>query len=121
MKNNILHIVVAFLLIGLLVLLTDPFMYWMPPMAAMSILVGIAVLLCVWAAFVMYEKAEDEREALHRMQTDRIAYLAGVAVLASGLLWQGFFVHHIDVWVACALGVMVLAKLFVGLYLSTYR
>lgn len=121
MKNNFLHTTVAFVLVGLLVLLTDPLMYWMPPMAAMSALVAVAVLLCAWAGFVMYEKADDEREVLHRMQAGRAAYLAGIAILALGLLWQGFVEHHIDVWIAAALGCMVLAKLSVGLFLSIYR
>lgn len=115
MKNNLLHICVAVLLVALLFVLTDPFMYWMPPMAAMVALVSVAVLLLVWAGFVMYESADDEREAMLRMNAGRVAYLAGIAVLTAGLLVQGF-THDIDPWIAGALAVMVVSKLGARLF-----
>ncbi len=120
MKNNLLHIITALTLCGLLLLLTDPFMFWMPPAAAMAALLLVAVLLCVWAGFVMYERVEDERDVLNRMHAGRTAYLAGVVVLTVGLLWQGFN-QHIDPWIALALGTMVLAKLAAGLYANHYK
>ncbi|MBY0539375.1 hypothetical protein K2P56_02995 [Patescibacteria group bacterium] len=119
MKNNILHISVAVLVVALLFVLTDPFMYWMPPMAATIALVSAAALLLVWAGFVMYESAEDEREALHRMNAGRVAYLAGIAVLTAGLLVQGFG-HEIDPWIAGALGAMVVTKLGARLFYDSH-
>lgn len=120
MKNNALHIGVAVVLLVLLVLVSDPLMFWMPPMAAMVALVCAAVLLCVWVGFVMYEQAGDEREAAHRMHAGRAAYLSGVGVLTVALLIQGFS-HTIDPWVAAALGAMVLAKLLARFYLGRYQ
>ncbi len=121
MKNNTLHISIAAVLVALLILLTDPFMLWMPPMAAMTVLVGTAVLLCVWAGFIMREGAADEREALHRTQAGRAAYLAAIGVLTIGLVWQGFVLHHIDPWIALALGSVILVKLGSALYLQRYH
>jgi hypothetical protein len=111
MKNNIPHIAVALVLVALLAALTDPFMLWMPPAAAMGSLVLAAALAGAWAGFVMLEKKGDEREMLHRMHADRFAYLLGAGILTVAILWQGFTVHHIDAWVAASLAAMVLGKL----------
>ncbi len=120
MKNNILPAATAFLLVGLLVILTDPFMLWMPPMAAMLALLCATALVCAWAGFVLYEKPGDEREREHRMHADRFAYLFGIAILTTALVVQGLS-HHIDLWVALALGSMVVAKLAARIYASLYR
>ncbi len=109
MKSNLPHIAVALLVAVLLLLLTDPFMYWMPPMAGMAALVLACVLLLGWAGFVMYESASDEREAMLRMNAGRVAYLAGIAVLTIALLVEGLS-HAIDPWIAGALAAMVIAK-----------
>jgi hypothetical protein len=111
MKNNF-SLTVAVLLAVSLLLLTDPFMLWMPPMAAMGALLVAAVLLAVWVGFVIRETAADEREALHRMNAGRAGYLAGLAVLTCALVVQGLS-HHIDPWIAGALIAMVFAKLIV--------
>lgn len=111
---NITAVQTALVLIflALLVLLSDPFMLFMPPAATMTALALSVVILCAWAGFVAYEKANDEREILHRMHAGRTAYLAGLAMLTLALLVQGLS-HDIDPWIAAALGVMVVAK-FIG-------
>lgn len=120
MKNNVLRIVVALAFVGLLILLTDPFMLWMPEAGLMAVLIAAAALMCVWAGFVMYEKAGDEREEAHRMEAGRAAYLSGIAVLTIALVAQGL-AHDIDPWISAALAVMVLVKLGVRLYSDRYR
>ncbi len=120
MANKFFHIGTAVVLIALLMLLSDPFMLWMPAEAQMAVILGAAVLACVWAGFVMYERADDEREMLHKMHAGRIAYLSGIAVLTLALIFQGF-AHAIDPWVSTALGVMVVSKLFARLYSEYYR
>jgi hypothetical protein len=115
MKNNLIDILLATLLVILLVLLTDPFMLFMPSMMAMTVLFIVVVFLGVWIGFVVKEKASDEREALHRMHSGRIAYLSGLTLLTIALIVQGF-AHHVDPWVAGALGVMVVSKLIARLY-----
>lgn len=121
MKNNLAHILIAFLFLGLLVLLTDPFMLFMPPMAAMAVLLCASVLLCVWSGFVLVEQFSDERELMHRMYAGRIAYLAGLITLTLALLFEGFLDHHIDSWVALALAAMVVSKLAARLYYDRFK
>src|SRR4051812_17540182 len=119
MKNNFLTIGVGAAFIILLGLLTDPFMLWMTPPAQMTVLLCAATLAGIWAGFVLYERAHDEREAVHAMYAGRAAYLAGVAVLTLALVVQGLS-HHIDQWIPLALGVMVLCKLGAHLYSQKY-
>ena len=120
MENKSVQISVALALVVFLGLLTDPFMLWMPPMAGMALLLCATALLCVWGGFVMHEKAHDEREIIHRMYAGRSAYLSGIAVLTCALIVQGL-VHHIDPWVALALGVMVVSKLVSRFYSDKYQ
>ena len=120
MNNNLLTLITAGVLLPLLVLLSDPFMLWMPAGAQMAALLLATVLVCLWAGFVLHERPADEREALHAMQAGRIAYLSGIAVLTLALLVQGF-AHTLDPWVLSALGVMVVAKLVARLYIDRYR
>jgi hypothetical protein len=120
MKNNSRYIALAAVLAVFLALLTDPFMLWMPPMLAMTVLLAVVVILCVWFGFVLKEQASDEREAMHRMNAGRIAYLSGIGVLTIALLVQGL-AHHIDPWITLALGVMVLSKLAARLYFDAFR
>lgn len=120
MKNKLFHIGTAVVLVALLVLLCDPFMVWMPAGSQMMVLLGAAVLTCIWAGFVMYEQADDEREIIHKMYAGRIAYLSGIAVLIVALIYQGIN-HEIDPWISIALSTMVLVKLITRLYSELYQ
>jgi hypothetical protein len=120
MKNNLLLIVLSLILVTLLVVLTNPFSLWMTPLLGMMLMVVLVVALFVWAGFIIKEKSGDEREAIHRMNAGRIAYLAGIGVLTVALLVQGL-THTIDPWISLTLGVMILSKLFSRLYSDTYK
>jgi len=110
MKNNALQIGVALVLVVLLVLLLDPFMLLMPPPVAMLCIVLASALVVLFAGFVLKEQVRDEREAMHRLQSGRAGYLAGLAVLTLALIVQGF-AHHVDPWIAGALAVMIVGKI----------
>jgi hypothetical protein len=118
--NNIFQIGLAVVFALLLVLLADPFMYWMPEAGTMIVLLLAAILACVWMGFVAYERTEDERDALHRMHAGRIAYLSGVAVLTLALLVQGLG-HAVDPWISLALGLMISVKIAARYYMGRYR
>jgi len=120
MKNKFSYITTAVVLVALLVLLSDPFMLWMPMGAQLAVLLAAAALACVWAGLVLYERASDEREALHAMHAGRVAYLAGIVVLTLALVSQGL-AHASDPWIPLALGVMVVAKLSARLYSDIHR
>ncbi|TSC86558.1 MAG: hypothetical protein G01um10148_544 [Parcubacteria group bacterium Gr01-1014_8] len=110
MNSLFIQVGVAVVFIGLLVGLTDPFMYWMPDMAALVVLVVAAALSATWVGFVALEQRGDEREAGHRQFAGRAAYLSGIAILTIALVVQGL-AHVIDSWISMALGAMVVVKL----------
>lgn len=112
MKNNIYPILLAGVFVVTLVGLQDPFMYIMPSTAQMLLLLGAVIVAGIWGAFVMQERAHDEREAMLRMRAGRIAYLSGIAVLTVALAIQGLQ-HAIDPWITAALGVMVVVKIVI--------
>ncbi|MBI4134923.1 MAG: hypothetical protein HY471_02360 [Candidatus Sungbacteria bacterium] len=120
MKNSTLQIFVAVGLVALLFLLSDPFMLWMPPIIAMAALLLLAVLVSIWAGFIMHERGGDERDVVHRMQAGRAAYLSGVLILTTALIVQGFS-HAIDPWISTALGAMVVMKLATRIYAGKHR
>ncbi len=116
MKNNIFtQTTVALLLIVLLLFILNPFHFWMPPMLATMILVAVLVLFAFYASFVLSERAFDEREAVHRLQAGRSAYLLGSVVLMAGIIIQAFQ-HHLDGWLIGALVVMLVSKIVTRAY-----
>jgi uncharacterized membrane protein len=115
MNKKYLHIFVAVVLSFFLLALADLIPFWMPMMGEMLALLLVVILLLVWAGFVMQETAHDEREVLLKMKSGRVAYLSGLGVLMLALVVQGMQ-HAIDPWIAIALAVMVVTKLFTRLY-----
>lgn len=111
MKNNFLQEeVVSLVLIILLVLLLNPFNFWMPTNVLIIMLVGFMVVFALFASFVWRESAKDEREILHRMFAGRVAYLVGTATLVLAITIQCFW-HQPDPWLVVTLGLMILAKI----------
>ncbi len=116
----LLERLVAIVLIIMLILLANPFMFWMPSMMLLAALTVIAVLFCVWAGFVLTERASDEREEAHRSLASRAGFFAGAALLTIALLIQGL-AHHIDPWIPAALALMVAAKVLTRIYASRFK
>jgi small-conductance mechanosensitive channel len=112
--------IIAIILIILLVLIGNPFMFWMPSMMLITVLTVIAALVFIWAGFILSEKAHDEREEWHRTNAGRAAYLGAAATLTIALVYQGL-THTIDLWIPATLAVMVLLKLFARIYADLYR
>ncbi|MFM2424047.1 MAG: hypothetical protein RLZZ70_436 [Candidatus Parcubacteria bacterium] len=119
MKNNkiIIHSAVAVLISFFALALADLIPFWMPMMGEMVALVVVTVLLLVWMGFVMFEHTHDEREAVLKYQSGRLAYLAGLSMLLVALLVQGFS-HTIDPWIPLTLATMVIVKQLSRLYLE---
>lgn len=115
MKNPYLQSIVTLLALASLLLLADPFMNLMPTPAQMAVLLLVAILLSLSVAFVLTEKAEDEREELHRLEAGRIGYSCGLVVLIIALIVQGL-AHDIDIWIIGATAAMLMAKVVVRLY-----
>ena len=117
MNKNYLHVGVAVTLTFFLLALADFLPFWMPMMGELVACVLVTLLLIVWTGFVMKEDAQDERELYLQMRAGRVAYLSGLGFLTIALIVQVFF-QTVDPWIAMALAVMVLAKLFTRLYLE---
>jgi hypothetical protein len=111
--------IVAVVLIILLILIGNPFMFWMPSMVLVTALVVLTALLFVWMGFVLTEKAHDEREHSHRSHAGRAAYMGAAGMLTAALLYQGL-THTIDPWIPATLGVMIVAKLFTRFFAERY-
>lgn len=112
---NTLQTLLAGVLVVLLIAVTDPFMYWMPPAAGMLALVIAAGCIALFAGLVVRERGGDERDLANRSFAGRAAYLAGILVLTVALVVKGMN-HTLDLWVPLALGVMIVAKVFAHRY-----
>ncbi|MBA3789325.1 hypothetical protein H0X32_02940 [Patescibacteria group bacterium] len=111
---------VAIVLIILLILIGNPFTFWMPSMLIATVLVVITALTFVWAGFIITEKAHDEREELHRTNAGRAAYLGAAGMLTIALVYQGL-THTIDIWIPATLALMIIAKLASRFFADTYE
>jgi len=110
MKNNLKETIVTVCLIGLSVLILNPFHFWMPDMMVMCILAVTLGLFALFASFVLRENKLDEREEGHRALAGRNAFLAGAGLLTLGIVFQGYS-HTVDPWLVLALVVMIVVKI----------
>lgn len=108
-KNDLKQIGTAGALVLLLILILNPFHFWMPTMAHMALLGVAVVVFGLFAAFMLGEDGGDEREGTHRMLAGRTAFLTGSALLILGIIYQSYL-HTLDVWLVVALVGMLLAK-----------
>lgn len=109
-----IEIIFSGIILILLVLLLNPFEFWMPDSMHMAILVGLVIAFSLFAMFVYREKANDEREVLLRFIAGRFAYLVGTTMLVIGIVVEALN-HVINMWLILTLGVMILAKI-VGVF-----
>ena len=123
MKNNLINfkreLIISVILIILLVLILNPYHFWMPNMVYMAILAITVAVFGVFASFVFHEQIKDEREGAHRMLAGRIAFLAGSTTLIIGIIFQ-VLENNIDSWLIATLVIMILAKVATLLYSETY-
>jgi len=115
MKQNIKELISSIVLILLLVLVVNPFHV----MASGLFFVSLAALIVafgVFAAFIMKEKATDERERAHRMGAGRAAFFTGSFIILLGIIAQVFSTGRIDPWLVATLVGMIIAKIFVRVY-----
>lgn len=111
MKNNSFkEIVVASTLIVLVVLLLNPFHFYMPGMMVMTILALALVAFGFIASFILREQVGDERDSVHKTRAGRLAFLAGSGVTIIAILVQSQ-THSVDPWIVLTLSVMVITKI----------
>jgi len=113
--KNITNITLPIILIGALILLANPYMFWMPSTMHMIVLAAFIIAFALFAVFIWREKAADERERLHRFIIGRYAFLAITTILVIGIIIQTLN-HKLDIWLVSALVVGILAKVVGGIY-----
>lgn len=105
------------LLLALAVL--NPFGIWMPTAIAMMLLAGLFLVFCLFAIFVIREKAIDERDEQHRAFAGRAAFLVAAAFLVIGIVAEDLM-HALDPWLVIALSGMIVGKLAARMYSDRY-
>jgi len=114
-KQVIIHILLGTIPVVLFFLMLDPFMYWMP-VSVVPILLALAIVaITLFVGLVWREVPQDERESYHVQLAARVAYTAGLSVLAIGCAYQAL-TNMIDPWLYAALVVMVVSKLIGRVY-----
>lgn len=111
----IIETISAFIILGITILFLNPGHLLMPENVVSMLIVGLIVAFLTFAAFLLKEKASDEREAIHILTAGRISYLVGVGVLILGIIMQAAK-HDIDPWLIIALCAMILSKLLSRIY-----
>ena len=107
--------VVSAILVVLLVFFIDPLQAWMPSASAMLFVALLVAVFGVFAGLVWRERAEDERDNLHRLLAGRMGFLTGAVVLVAGITVESVQ-HSLDPWLVYALAAMVFAKVAGSLY-----
>ncbi len=110
MKSNIQETIVTTSLVGLAILLLNPFHFWMPDMMVMYILAITLGAFALFASFILREDKSDEREEGHRALAGRNAFLVGSGLLTLGIVFQGY-THAVDPWLVVTLIAMILTKI----------
>lgn len=111
MKRELLvELFIPLILVLLLMLLWDPFGFFMPNKLIMFLLLVLIVIFIFFVGFIWKEKAHDERELLHRSIASRFAFLSGMTILVIGVIDESL-THALDPWLIFALCVMVIAKI----------
>jgi hypothetical protein len=120
MDHNRTHEVgISVALIALFVALLNPFHLWMPDMIHMLLLALGVVVFGAYAAFVVRERALDERDGVHRMRSGRAAFLVGAGALVCGILYESG-TGSVDIWLVFVLVLMVVTKVGVRFYNDRY-
>jgi len=111
----IIELISAVVILAIAILFFNPGHLTMPDTIVSIMIVTMIVAYLIFAAYLLKEKASDERDSLHIMAAGRFSYLIGVAVLILGIINQGIH-HDIDPWLVIVLCAMVLSKLLFRIY-----
>lgn len=109
MKHFLGELIAALTFLALLFALFNPWNIFMPTSLQMIILAALVVLFGTFANFIWRENGGDERERLHRMFSDRLAFLTGSGILLVCVI-VGEFYGQLNPWILLTLAAMIVAK-----------
>ncbi|MBI3485438.1 hypothetical protein HY025_00675 [Candidatus Daviesbacteria bacterium] len=113
--NFLNELAISLVLLLLLVFLLNPFDFLMPSSLVMLLALAVTLAFLLFASFIWREKTQDEREAFHKLQASRWAYLAGTSFLVLGIIIQTIK-HSLDSWLIITLSIMVIFKVVALIY-----
>lgn len=106
-------LIVSLAFLFILLAFANPLSLWMPTELQYLTVAAFVVVAALFAGLFFKEHARDEREEALRARAARVGYLVGVGALVVGVSFQALSGAHVDPWLLGALGVMVLARLFI--------
>lgn len=111
MKNNLIgETIISLGLIVLLIFFMNPLDLLMPQRMHQLMVPLLVILFILFAAVLWKENLGDEREQLHKFIASRFAYVAGIAILILGIIFESIHTF-IDPWLIIAICIMLLAKI----------
>lgn len=114
-KSKIKEIILGIALLVLVLLVLDPFGFYMSNMMTASVLALLVICFIAFQVFIWKNNPSDERELSHEHLAGRWAYLIGTASLLVGIAVQSFN-HNVDIWLVLALFLMITTKFFTSFY-----
>ncbi len=108
------------LLIGLLLLLINPFHTNTEVMLSVAVVISLVVLYLLKFFLIFKEKPQDERDLEHRFHSSWASYSVASVILFVGVIVQALQ-GMVDIWIVAALLAMFASKLISLLYLEVYK
>lgn len=108
------------LLIGLLLLLINPFHTNTEVMLSVAVVISLVVLYLLKFFLIFKEKPQDERDLEHRFHSSWTSYSVASVILFVGVIVQALQ-GMVDIWIVAALLAMFASKLISLLYLEVYK
>ena len=108
------------LLIGLLLLLINPFHTNTEVMLSVAVVISLVVLYLLKFFLIFKEKTQDERDLEHRFHSSWASYSVASVILFVGVIVQALQ-GMVDIWIVAALLAMFASKLISLLYLEVYK
>lgn len=109
MNSTLFDYLLPLVLIAALLLLANPFHFWMPGTLHMIVLVLVVILFVIFSTFIWHERAADEREQVHRNIAGRFAFMTFTSVAVGGIIVQTLN-HTLDIWLVATLVAGIIAK-----------
>jgi len=107
--THIREVFISLVLIFVLIVFTQTSKSFQPQRFDMAMIITLSVTVILYLALFWKEKALDERETVHKSIAGRVAYVVGVLVLSTGIIYQSLS-HNVDPWLMYTLIGMVLGK-----------
>lgn len=111
----LIEILSAFGILIIAFLFLNPGNLSMPMGVISTLIITLIISFTTFAAYILNEKATDERASLHILRAGRVSYLVGVGILILGIVVQALQ-HAIDSWLVLSLCGMILSKILSRIY-----